>query len=279
VREFAHRFDAVSNDLQLTKKIHIQKVKLGTIFPQPFLALYLLSLPLANIRNNHVSVTIVMKNLFILSTILFLAASCRSSRPLASQKPASSAEKKGSVEFIDNISIGPGSNENKTGRETTALNTDRKGSFSSSSIENFSSLQFKYAILTNAPVEQMNNEKLLSFMEEWYGARYHYGGNSKEGVDCSAFASLLMNRVYDVSNLPRISKDQYNESRHIRQDELEEGDLVFFHTSGKQKTVTHVGVYLCNNKFIHASTSGVMISDMGQGYYAQRFIGAGRVRD
>ena len=53
----------------------------------------------------------------------------------------------------------------------------------------------------------------------------------------------------------------------------------FFHTLGRRRAVTHVGVYLRNNKFIHASVSGVMISDLGEGYYEKHFIGAGRVLD
>jgi lipoprotein Spr len=225
--------------------------------------------------------TIMLRNLFIFSGILLLAAACRSTRPLVSPGSQAAPPKKGAVEFIENISIKPGSGGNQAGREMANVRTGDNGSLSSSSssIEAYSTLQFKYAILMNAPVEEVNNEKLIRFMEEWYGTQYHYGGTTKEGVDCSAFASLLMNQVYGIGNLPRISKDQYNESRHIGQNELQEGDLVFFHTSGKQRAITHVGIYLRNNKFVHASTSGVMISDMSQGYYAQRYVGAGRVRE
>jgi lipoprotein Spr len=138
-------------------------------------------------------------------------------------------------------------------------------------------LQFKYAILLNSRVEELNNQKLLEFMDQWYGTPYRYGGLTKEGVDCSAFTCLLMSTVYGVNTLPRVSSEQFNKSQRISREELQEGDLVFFHTRGKRTRVTHVGVYLRNNKFIHASTSGVAISDLGQGYYASHFVGGGRV--
>ncbi len=90
---------------------------------------------------------------------------------------------------------------------------------------------------------------------------------------------LLMSSVYGVTTLPRTAREQYLASHHIHREELQEGDLVFFHTLGKHRAVTHVGVYLRNNKFIHASVSGVMISDMNDGYYDKHFIGAGRITD
>lgn len=148
---------------------------------------------------------------------------------------------------------------------------------SSISVEKYSALKFKYAILEDARVEDLENEKLLGFMDDWYGTRYHYGGTTRDGIDCSAFACSLIVAVYGITGLPRTSKEQYDATKRVRREELQEGDLVFFHTLGKHRTVTHVGVYLRNNKFIHASISGVMISDMNDGYYDKHYIGAGRV--
>jgi lipoprotein Spr len=71
-----------------------------------------------------------------------------------------------------------------------------------------------------------------------------------------------------------MAKDQYKVTRHISRTELKEGDLLFFNT---RSGVSHVGIYLQNNKFVHASVSGVMISDMFEPYYVKHFIAAGRV--
>lgn len=226
---------------------------------------------------------------------MILLASCSTVRPGVSRQgasaTASTTSSSGSVQFIDNISVTPSgktpSDKTPSGRQDKSRssispvngNTESRpaGANSGAGIEKYSALQFKFAILENASVEELDNPKLLSFMDYWYGAPYHYGGMSRDGIDCSAFAFLLMSSVYGVASLPRTSKEQYEMSRHIRRDELQEGDLVFFHTLGRRKAVTHVGVYLRNNKFIHASVSGVMISDLGEGYYEKHYIGAGRV--
>jgi len=222
----------------------------------------------------------MVRSLFIFSTIALLSTACSSVKPAASKNTVhQSASKESSVTFLDNISINPGTTGTINTSTTARRDNNKADDVHAPGIEKYSPLQFKYAILTKAPVEQMRNEKLLNFMDDWYGAPYHYGGTTKDGIDCSAFVSQLMSSVYSINNLPRISKDQYNGCRHISRDELQEGDLVFFHTLSKRKIVSHVGVYLCNNKFVHASISGVVISDMEEGYYAQRFVGAGRVRE
>jgi lipoprotein Spr len=144
-------------------------------------------------------------------------------------------------------------------------------------IENVSQVQLKYAILMNTEVENLPNKSLLEAVDEWYGVHYRTGGNTKSGVDCSGFSVAVYAAAFGYA-LPRVSKEQYRTSRHISMTELQEGDLVFFNTRGSG--VSHVGVYLGNNKFIHASVSrGVMVSDLFEPYYIKRFFGAGRFDD
>ena len=144
-------------------------------------------------------------------------------------------------------------------------------------IETASSTQLKYAILMNTEVEALPSKALLENVDEWYGVRYRTGGNSKAGVDCSGFTVAVYLAVYGIA-LPRVSRDQYRISRKISTTELQEGDLVFFNTNGSG--VSHVGIYLGNNKFMHASVSkGVMVSGLFEPYYLKRYYGAGRIDD
>jgi lipoprotein Spr len=105
------------------------------------------------------------------------------------------------------------------------------------------------------------------------GTRYRLGGTTKDGIDCSALMQTLFSSLYGVT-LPRTAREQYKFSQRISRTELKEGDLVFFNTIGG---VSHVGMYLQNNKFVHASTNGVTISDLYDEYWSRKFIGVGRV--
>ena len=232
----------------------------------------------------------MLKNPFTILFLTCLATACTTQHAAtrsSSQTSTSQTSKSGSIEFINTITLKPDAHQDRTGASITApaayresAGTDNTGNArSGGTIENYDALRFKYAILENASVEEMNNPKLLSFMDYWYGAHYRYGGTTRDGIDCSAFAFLLLSSVYGIATLPRTAKEQYSISKHIKRDDLQEGDLVFFHTLGRHRTVTHVGVYLRNNRFIHASLNGVMISDMNDGYYDKHFIGAGRILD
>jgi cell wall-associated NlpC family hydrolase len=139
-------------------------------------------------------------------------------------------------------------------------------------------LQIKYSILLDVVAEKLTNPSLLQVMDTWWGTRYCFGGSTDNCIDCSAFAQVLYRDVYSIP-LPRTANEQYAASELIEKDELKEGDLVFFHTRGRKNAITHVGVYLLNNKFLHASTSnGVSISDLDESYWKPRFRGGGRLK-
>ncbi|UAY50617.1 C40 family peptidase [Ferruginibacter albus] len=188
-----------------------------------------------------------------------------------------------SVKFIDNIEIVPGTSSGESLRTPTASSKTSTAkpitatvvtNTSASYIEKCSSLQFKYGLLLDTAVELITNLKLYGFIDEWMSTRYKYGGTTQDGIDCSAFASTLINNVYAVT-LPRTAKEQYTATDRLYRDDLKEGDLVFFNTRGG---VSHVGVYLWNGYFVHSSTNeGVTISNLDEGYYKKKFIGGGRV--
>lgn len=142
-------------------------------------------------------------------------------------------------------------------------------------IEQLDNINFRYAMQLDVPVELITNLALYHFIDDWMGTPYHLGGNGKDGVDCSGFTKILEQAIFRL-DLPRTSVEQFRICHKVPVPEMQEGDLVFFATT--RKGVSHVGIYLINNKFVHASTSfGVMISDLGDPYWSKRFRGAGRM--
>ncbi len=138
----------------------------------------------------------------------------------------------------------------------------------------FSALLFKYALLLNTEVEKVQNFKMFEFIDAWYGTSYCLGGVTKNCIDCSAFVQFLFAAVYETV-LPRTAKEQFKSAIKISKTDLQEGDLLFFNT---RRGISHVGVYLQNNKFVHAAvTGGVMISDLLDSYWAKKIIGVRRV--
>ncbi|ENK2094555.1 C40 family peptidase [Vibrio vulnificus] len=113
-----------------------------------------------------------------------------------------------------------------------------------------------------------HNRELKTFYGEWYGTPYQFGGNTKEGIDCSAFVQQAFLHAYQRA-LPRTTLAQFNASQPIRWEERQQGDLLFFKTT---KSDYHVGIYLNHQQFMHASTSkGVIISRTDNPYWASKF--------
>ena len=110
--------------------------------------------------------------------------------------------------------------------------------------------------------------------EPWIGTPYRLGGISREGIDCSGFAWVLHSEV-SRRKLPRTTTGQWRASAPVNVNQLRPGDLLFFNTTGKG--ISHVGVFMEGDQFVHASTSrGVMYSSASEPYWAASFLGARR---
>jgi lipoprotein Spr len=143
------------------------------------------------------------------------------------------------------------------------------------SIEYVSPTYFRYAILLDVEVERLSNKKLIEYIHQWWAVPYRIGGSSMSGIDCSNFVKGLTGYAYGLE-LPRTSREQAAYCKEISREELKEGDLVFFVTG--RRGISHVGLYMANNKFVHASTSmGVVISSLDEPYWKKRYVKSGRL--
>ena len=134
----------------------------------------------------------------------------------------------------------------------------------------------KYAGMLGVTRREVTNYPLYRFIDEWYGTNYCMGGTEKTGIDCSGFVQKLYTQVFGV-DIVRSSYEQFSNCEHLRKaDAAIEGDLVFFKTRGHK--ISHVGVYLMNDYFVHSSTTqGVMISSLKEEYWHKHFAGVGRI--
>ena len=122
---------------------------------------------------------------------------------------------------------------------------------------------------------QVNREAEIElFFKKWHGTNYQYGGNNGGGIDCSA---LMVEAYDDLFNfaLPRTTEDQSTVGKRVRKRKISAGDLVFFKTGLSSR---HVGIYLKDGIFVHASRSrGVVKSSLDSAYWADNYWKAKRV--
>jgi len=229
----------------------------------------------------------ILRTIISALSVALLFTSCSSIKPMSfsnskqvasTNAPADISKKKDSdIKFIEDIAVNPSQTTIITETKIQKKESGPSAGFTNreSSVENATALEIKYAVLLNTEVEQIEETELLRQVDEWYGTRYRMGGTTRKGVDCSAFVQAVYLSAFALS-IPRTAFEQYKAANRISATELREGDLVFFNTTGG---VSHVGIYLKNNKFVHASSSnGVTVSDLFEPYYLKRFLGAGRIQ-
>ncbi|SNY75289.1 NlpC/P60 family protein [Enterobacter sp. CC120223-11] len=126
------------------------------------------------------------------------------------------------------------------------------------------------------PQSENIKSKIMAQYSQWKGTRYHFGGSSQRGIDCSALVQAIFHGSMQL-NLPRTTGEQIHNGVHISQNALKPGDLVFFKTS---RTTRHVGVYVGNNEFIHASKiKGVTVSSLANNYWQAHYETARRITE
>lgn len=133
----------------------------------------------------------------------------------------------------------------------------------------------KYADIMSVSKDDIQNGRLYAFIDDWMGTPYRFGQMDKSGTDCSGFVYQLQQQVYGIT-LPRMTSQQVTVIKRKYEDQLQEGDLVFWDYDGKK--FSHVGVYLQNDYVVHASTSkGVIVIKLHDPYTYKYFSRCGSV--
>ncbi|MDH7446800.1 C40 family peptidase [Aquimarina sp. 2201CG14-23] len=147
-------------------------------------------------------------------------------------------------------------------------------------------IQKKYGAILGVSPKEIKNVPLYKFIDEWMNTPYRMGGETKDGIDCSFFSQYLFHDVYN-NLIERTAQKQYDApdtDKFLGQEFLKQGDLLFFNERGSEhRPITHVGVYLGNDKFVHSTArkaksgrNGVQISDFKKRHWQKMFVAAGR---
>src|SRR3569623_774074 len=153
-----------------------------------------------------------------------------------------------------------------TAEQPTEKNTDEEQSLAKD----------YFSQIMGVALSNTSNVKLFQFVYDWIGTPYHFGGSSRKGIDCSGFTKELYSKVFNLT-IKRNSRDIFSMVNPVSKDDLQQGDLVFFKIHSR--SISHVGIYLGDGKFAHASSRGVAISSLEDGYYNRYFYKGGRLLD
>jgi cell wall-associated NlpC family hydrolase len=122
-----------------------------------------------------------------------------------------------------------------------------------------------------------SNDRIIQVGKQFMGVPYSYGGSTPGGFDCSGFVRYTYKKATGKT-LPRSSSQMFTRGKSVSKSELQKGDLVFFRTSKSHNGVSHTGIYIGDNKFIHSSSSkGVSIASLNDSYWKPKFISGKRI--
>ena len=134
----------------------------------------------------------------------------------------------------------------------------------------------KYEEQLGISLPETSNIEFIKVIVPWLGSPYKYGGNLRNGTDCSGFVSSIYSSYFKIE-LDRTSLLIYQNARKINKSQVKDGDLVFFKTDGQK--VSHVGLTITPDYFIHASSKkGVVINSLSEPYYSKSFVSFGSYR-
>lgn len=144
----------------------------------------------------------------------------------------------------------------------------------SSSVQYKSFKHNRYHSQLNDPI--MTIAMLSEHQREWAGTPYRLGGQSRRGIDCSAFVQTTFRERFNI-NLPRTTREQVKYGTKVAKEDIQTGDLVFFKT-GRGPNGYHVGIYVKDGQFLHASTKGgVIYSSLNSPYWTRTYWQARRM--
>ncbi|WP_159022580.1 C40 family peptidase [Formosa sp. L2A11] len=168
----------------------------------------------------------------------------------------------------------------KSSKRTTSYKRSTEVSIPSKTVERTKNRNSSILEPENTDNLKPLGTELSDYAKQFQGVRYKYGGTTKKGMDCSGLIYETF-KAYDIS-LPRVSRDMAQEGSKIDIEDVKVGDLLFFHTNPRRKSINHVGLVVASRtgsvEFIHASTSkGVIISSLAERYWYYSFEEARRI--
>ncbi len=220
----------------------------------------------------------ILYSFFIVVILISCLTSCSSSSTserYRKPKEAESDEQSSSVRFTSK------ENNSKQGKTEYSNMADSLAEFDEFPVEDnpVSKDEFlrKYEKIESFSAALTTREKILFEIINYLDTPYLYGGINKNGIDCSAFTQNVFSHSVGLK-LPRTAREQFRVGDQVNRNQLKFGDLLFFNTTSRSYP-GHVGIYMGENLFAHASRSlGVTVSSLESTYYKTRYIGARRVK-